>query len=315
MGTSCLGWGLVVAVGLAGGAETRANVEPPSTRALAAEWSEIRLREARELTVRGEFEAAARIYIEVWTLANAMDRGVVERTYCAVGLRWLSAKDAGAWRAARDFRDRLAPDISPARLEALDWSGQQRDITRWFELNEMAADDEAVVAWVRTLMEAPSGRELARKAFVLREKLWAARAWTELAWLYGTGAGAIAETTRLLESVGTRLPLGDRAESVALSTFAALAARPTVVVLRARIVAAYRGAGNEAEAQAALAAIRLADPTPTALTGVVSVLLEAGLARSEDAALLDEAERGGLDVAVFREALAEALKAAEASKP
>lgn len=309
-------WGVLVVGGLAGvPASVHAAAAPAKgVAAVTAGWSERRLREAREMTARGEFEAAARAYVEVWTVADSTDGFSMAKVRSIQGLKFVSAQDDAARQVARALRDRLAPDVSPDRLRSLGSFQPFRHVMRWFELNDLAGDDETLVAWARSVMPEPEGRRWAEAAFRLNDKLWNARAWPELAWLLEDGATAVARTDRTAKSIGRMAAHSPGAGGVALLAAAAIGTRGYMVIERGQIVAAFRGAGNEPEAQAALAAIRAVDPTPSALTGVVTVLIEAGLARAGDAALLDEAERGGLDVGVFRAALAEALRAPTASK-
>jgi hypothetical protein len=290
-------------------------------RALAerkeAEQLQALTRAARQAVRERRLKDAGEAYVRLWEAypqdgINSAGRAVL----LSFELPQLTASFPEIRQAMVALRERRREAAQPRALLGRPEAERQRVIRDWFDINMALSDFSELVEWTRATMAEPAGRRMAEPQLILLEPvLRAARAWTELAWLYDTPREFVEQ------QLAFRARMRDDKARFASPSFRLLSMPLNSVERRmelerlALIYVAFRGADQPEAAQEAWAAIRRGEDTGAMRLAIVTLLLEAGLAEKEDARLLDEAQAEGLDVGEFRTQLADALREKNQSAP
>lgn len=251
---------------------------------------------ASRLVSAGELQGATEEYVWLWKnmLAHRRSMVGVRTSFMASEMQRLAKQHPPALQAFKAIRDEEDAQLSAGEVT---WER----LGDWIALNGIIGDDDRTLAWFDRIKQRPESREtLRRQNPKLSELLESRGRYRDMVWLQ---PDSVLEA-RFGVGLARQLAAEDRALPASIP-------EPRRAEIQARMAESGRGrlariyaiallAGKTADAETVLEMFRKHDPSPAMLKTIVATCIRFTAANPEHAALLDEAEKAGVDVAELR---------------
>lgn len=266
-----------------------------------------RLRTVREVAQAGKAEEAAEEYAWLWDNMVEIDPGMsgVRGSFMANDMKALAERSADAKNRFTMLREAAAAKRSadPASVEFLD---------DWIVLNEVIGDEDATLAWFDRVKTgeadgAGDAKMLGSVSFRLVGLLVEKDRLADVPLLYPDPLGELRSDYEMSAEMARRQP--ELPDFLDEATKESVRSQPWEQ-FREKVAVLYVGnlaAGKNDVAMQVMAAARKMYDKPRLITGVIGFAVEKGQARPGMNALLDDAEKAGVDVKELRAQLEAAL--------